>query len=148
MKSILQQWVINLGLRHQGVLLSVVRGCDNVGKEDASKAIARALRGTFLFAFDLEPSSFIELHVEDTELEARFSAFLRNFDHLPIHFVMHLMFAAEIIGYKHPIREIRLVWQLFYRRLVHKLHLRPESEDRLDERLNACEAEFHANQDQ
>lgn len=146
-KSILQNWVTNVGLRHQGVLLSCVRGCDNVGKEDPSKAVVRALRGTFLRSFSTKPRSFIEVKIPDYELQERFALFLKDFDHLPVHYVTHLMFSAEIVGYKHPDLKTRIAWINFYLKLVHKLHLQPELENQLDSRLNAPEDRFFVQQD-
>lgn len=146
MPSILQDWVTDLGLRHQGVLLSCCRGCDGVGKEDPSKAVIRVLRGVLFKSFSAKPSSFIEVGVVHEDLEERFTRFLRDFDHLPVHYVMHLMFAAEIVGYKHPTSGTRVVWSTFYTRLVHKMHLRTETESRLDYRLNAPEDAFSAQQ--
>ena len=67
MPSVLKEWVTHLGLRHQGVLMACVRGCDNVPKEDPTKALARCLRDVLLNSFDPRPSSFIE-HVDDVEL--------------------------------------------------------------------------------
>jgi hypothetical protein len=99
--GVLQPWVKQLTLRHQGVLMACVRGCDSVPKEDATKALARCLRGTFLQSFDPKPSSFIE-HVDDTVLRDRMVAVLKNLDHYPIHYIMHLMHGSEIIGYKWP----------------------------------------------
>ncbi len=32
--SIVQPWAAKLGLRHQGVLVSAVRGCDSISRED------------------------------------------------------------------------------------------------------------------
>jgi hypothetical protein len=34
--GILQEWVARLGLRHQGVLVTAIRGCATMPKEDAS----------------------------------------------------------------------------------------------------------------
>jgi hypothetical protein len=74
---------------------------DNVPKDDATKLLARCLRAVILNSFDPKPSSFIE-KVDDKELEARMVAVLKNHDHYPVHYLMHLMHGAEIIGYKHP----------------------------------------------
>ena len=101
MPSVLKEWVTHLGLRHQGVLMSCVRGCDNVPKEDPAKALTRCLRGVLLNSFDPRPSSFIE-HADDMELRDRMISVLKNHDHYPIHYIMHLMHGAEIIGYKWP----------------------------------------------
>lgn len=95
--SVLQEWVAGLGLRHQGVLMSCIRGCDNVPKEDATKLLARCLRAVVLRSFDEKPTSFIE-HVGFDELRLRMVAVLKNHDHYPVHYLLHLMHGAEIIG--------------------------------------------------
>ncbi|MEJ0094509.1 MAG: hypothetical protein WDN46_14055 [Methylocella sp.] len=56
-------------------------------------------------------------------------------DELPHHWYMHYMHAAEIIGYKHPDHRIAQFWRGVYERMVHALHLYPETEAQLDERL-------------
>jgi hypothetical protein len=54
---------------------------------------------------------------------------------LPHHYQLHFMHAVEIVGYKHPDPIIRMFWNRLYLRLVHDLHLWPETEDQLDSRL-------------
>jgi hypothetical protein len=144
MRSVLQPWVETLGLRHQGVLMSCVRGCDNVPKNDATKLLARCLRATMLVSFDPKPSSFIE-HVDDDELGRRMAAVLKNHDHYPVHYLLHLLHGAEIVGYKHPDPGLRRHWRWFYVNLANCFHLFPETEYDLDERLGACEDKFAAN---
>lgn len=61
--------------------------------------------------------------------------YLRELDAIPHHFQLHLLHAAEIVGYKHPDRRIRDWWRQTYERLVHDMHLWPETEDQLDRRL-------------
>lgn len=159
--SVLQDWVMELGLRHQGVLLGAVRGCDSVPKEDAAKAVTRCLRGTFLRSYHPWPSSFIDRVTYErmgspeegadvargalrrTALIKRMEAFFRNCDHHPQHYVAHLMHAAEIVGYKHPDGAVRDDWLWFYRNLIHGLHVGEETEEELDQRLGATE-EDHA----
>ncbi len=141
MTSVLQPWVETLGLRHQGVLMACVRGCDSVPKEDATKALARCLRAVLLVSFDPKPSSFIE-HVDDQTLYQRMRAVLTNHDHYPVHYLLHLMHGAEIVGYKHPHEGTRNCWRWFYVNLARCFHLFPETEYDLDERLGACETKF------
>jgi len=100
MPSVLKPWVEQLGLRHQGVLMACVRGCDNVPKEDPTKALARCLRAVILVSFDRKPTSFIE-NVNDEELRRRMVAVLKNHRHDPDQYIRHLMHGSEIIGYKH-----------------------------------------------
>lgn len=141
MPSVLQSWVEHLGLRHQGVLMSCVRGCDGVLKEDATKALVHCLRSILLNSFDPNPSSFIE-YVDYAELGRRMTAVLKNHDHHPIHYITHLMHGSEIIGYKHPDSEMRKRWCWFYVKLAGCFHLNPETEKQLDARLGACEDAF------
>jgi hypothetical protein len=144
MKSILFHWVECLGLRHQGVLMSCVRGCDSVPKDDASKLLARCLRAKVLLSFDDKPSSFID-RVEPDELGRRMIAVLENHDHYPVHYLLHILHGAEIIGYKHPDSLTRDRWLWFYVNLAKCFHLTPETEVQMDERLGACEGVFAAN---
>ena len=140
MQSILQDWVLRTGLRHQGVLLTGVRGCDVAPKDDPSKLLSRCLRNEILQCHCGDPAksrSFIELVSED-ELVGRMKAFLKNCDHYPQHYVSHLMHTAEIIGYKNPSE----VWLWFYESLCKGLHVNPEREEQLDGRLNAAEEAF------
>lgn len=135
MISVLQDWVVELGLRHQGALLSAVRGCDSVPKEDASKTLVRAYRSYVLVSFDRNPTSFIE-NMSLAELRDSMEAVISNFDHYPTHYILHLVQAAEIVGYKHPVTLIRQQWEFFYTTMCHKMHMRGESFEELDERLN------------
>lgn len=61
--------------------------------------------------------------------------YLRSLDEVPHHFQLHFMHAAEIVGYKHPDPRIRDWWRVVYERLVHDMHLWPESEEQMDQRL-------------
>jgi hypothetical protein len=61
--------------------------------------------------------------------------YLRALDGIPHNFQLHLLHAAEIVGYKHPDERIRAWWAQTYERLVHDMHLWPETEEQLDRRL-------------
>lgn len=147
-RSILQDWVMALGLRHQGVLLGAVRGCDTAPKEDPSKGLVRALRAEILETHCANPNdakTFIE-PVGEPELQARMQAVSRSFDHLPAHYVLHLVHAAEVIGYHCPYAGRAHVWLRFYERMCSKLHMTPETKAELDARLNADETTFAESQ--
>lgn len=142
--SILQTWVTELGLRHQGVLLTVIRGCDDAPKHDPSKLFTRCVRDMILRPFCGDPSkaqTFIE-HVGADELARRFDAFRKNLDHYPHHYVMHVIHAIEIIGYHYPGPVVADPWLSMYQRLCHGLHVNPETKEQLDDRLNADEETF------
>lgn len=137
---------MEMGLRHQGVILTAVRGCDTAPKDDASKLLTRCVRDMILNPHcgdARKAATFIE-HVDDQTLVGRFDAFRKNLDHYSHHYVMHLTHAIEIIGYYHPHEFRRAMWHRFYRELCHGLHVRPESRGELDGRLNADEVTFAA----
>lgn len=64
------------------------------------------------------------------------TAYIRGLDEVPHHFQLHFMHAVEIMGYKHDNARIRGWWFQVYLRLVKDMHLRPELEIALDERLS------------
>jgi hypothetical protein len=148
-QSILKDWVIELGLRHQGVLLGAIRGCDTVPKEDPAKHLVRCLRAEILNAHcgDAGKAKTFMEGVSDYELQGRMDVFFKyGFDHYPNHYVIHFLHAAEILGYKLDIESRRLIWLDFYLKFCKKLHLRHESVQMLDERLNKNEKEFFESQ--
>jgi hypothetical protein len=144
--NVLQSWVGELGLRHQGVLLTAVRGCDTAPKGDASKNLVRVYRSAILNCHCGNPNqakTFIEA-VSDDEAGKRFLAFRKNLDHYPHHYIAHLMHAFEIVGYKHPEMLAAARWRGYYEALCRGLHINPETVEQLDARLNADEAAFAA----
>lgn len=146
MKSVLQDWVMELGLRHQGVLLACVRGCDTLPKGHPSKVLMRSYRSVLLNAHcgnNREAATFIQ-EVPPSALAYLMAQFRKDVDHLPHHFVMHMAHAAEVVGYKHPVEAIRDIWRAFYEAVCFGLHVNPETEAQMDERLNADEATFAA----
>jgi hypothetical protein len=72
--------------------------------------------------------------------------YVKSLDEVPHHFHMHFVHAAEIIGYKHPDKEIRGFWDMFYNRMVNDLHLHPESEEEMDSRLGDNEEKWKASE--
>jgi hypothetical protein len=73
--------------------------------------------------------------------------YLRHVDEMPHHFQLHLMHAAQIIGYKHPSNIVRQWWCDFYLMIVNDAHLFPETEKQMDERLGDCEASWRAREE-
>lgn len=146
--TILQPWVETLGLRHQGVLLTAVRGCDTSPKESPVKAVTRCFRHAVLNAFvgdAKKAKTFIEA-VEPEELNRRLMAVAADHDALPHHYLMHLVQAAEVVGYKHPDRLVGGCWLTFYLKMARKFHMTAETEAQMDARLTADENTFYKNQ--
>lgn len=145
MPSVMQEWVNNLSYMQQSVLITAVRGCDGLPKKHVSKFVLRWLRRCIMlsamdgrvltdshdpgggnFTGPLPPSqSFLNIVAD----------YLASVDEVPHHFHLHLMHAAEIIGYKHPNQDISREWRHFYRFMVRDMHLLPECLDDMDYRL-------------
>lgn len=148
--GILREWVSALGLRHQGLILTAIRGCDDVPREDSSKWLTRFYRACVLRAHCGDPNqarSFMVWTDDPGVFWANASPFIRSHDHYPHHFLMHLLHAAEVVGYKMPRSLQQQWWQTFYVQLAGKFHLGAESEADLDRRLNADEQTFAKLQD-
>jgi hypothetical protein len=159
-KSVLQEWVSDITFMQQSVLLTAVRGPDGTPKYHPSKYIIRwfrrsVLKSSFAGCAILNPheqdgGSFygpacdapIGDETWETLMDDRASEYLRALDELPHHFQMHLMHAAEIVGYKHPDNRVRAWWNAFYQRLAHDMHLWPETETQLDRRLGDSRAQW------
>lgn len=156
MTSVLQPWVASLTFMQQTVLLTAVRGPDGSPKYGPTKMLLRWYRRCILLSsldggvvladpFDPNGGSFmgpsVLMRAADADydwqwyLDEIVSQYLRELDALPHHFQLHLLHAAEIVGYKHPDEAIRAWWANVYLRLVHDMHLWPETEEQLDHRL-------------
>lgn len=130
--SVVQDWVSFLSLKQQTVLLCALRGCDGVAKEDPSKQLVRFYRASVLLNAAPKAGDFMRGKPSPGDVEM----FCKNLDHYPMHWLLHFMHGAEILGYKHGVRELAAWWRQFYKALADALHLRPESEEWLDHRLS------------
>lgn len=132
MRSVLQDWVMELPLRAQGTLLTCVRGCDTEPKEWSDRGVAyssgRALTSFIRWCF-LNPA-------DPREVDREEGSFMRSsipepfkpseFGHLPQHWYAHAMHALEIIAYHHPNQVTMDKAMVLYEAMVHNLHLNIE----------------------
>lgn len=152
MRSVLQEWLLMLPMMQQTVLLTAVRGPDGLPKYCKAKLLLRWYRRCILISamdgavltdpFSEGGGSFTgpscqshETHSWEVGMEEVVDEYLRELDAIPHHFQLHLMHAIEIVGYKHPDLRIRHWWYGVYLRLVNDMHLFPETEAQLDQRL-------------
>ncbi len=150
----LQEWVTNLPIMQQSVLLCAIRGPDGMPKHHPCKPLLRWYRRCILIsAFDKRPllnpyergggsftgPSYIHDDYHDwatcKEMEEVVDNFLNDRDEYNLHFFMHFVHAAEIIGYKHPDSTVAIWWNNLYVRMVHSLHLNIETKSEMDKRL-------------
>lgn len=169
MPSVLQDWVQELTYMQQSVLITACRGPDSIEKNHVSKLILRWMRRCFLLSafggnvlnrpyisgggsftgpsmgvLNHEDPAFYERndYLAISSLNTLAATFFQKVDEIPHHFYLHLMHAAEILGYKHPEEWTRKWWNDFYNDCVNDMHLNPESELEMDRRLSDNESKW------
>jgi len=170
-KCVLQDWVLERPFMQQSVLISAIRGPDGANKEHPAKPLCRWLRRCVLIsAFDKraldnpyhpgggsytgpsitkEEQQTVEFHNAngwEIFMDTRVKEYLSSIDTLPLHFHLHIVHAAEILGYKHSNDRIRAWWRKTYHRMAHDMHLAVEIEAELDTRLNDDEQAWRADE--
>jgi hypothetical protein len=134
MNSVVQDWVSSASFKQQTVLLSALRGCDGKNKEDISKFITRQLRGVMLKNADSR-SGF--MHKKNMlQFEKRFDLLLKDIDSYPVHFILHLIHAFEVVGYYHDDTNIRDTFKRLYKKACYTFHMKPETKEEIDLRLS------------
>lgn len=145
-RSVQPDWCLALPIQQQSVLLLATRGPDGIPKRHPCKRIQAAYRGTVLVAakygrllrWGEQADTFMSLHdMANGQLwDAAVNAFFWSIDELPHHFVLHLLHGTEIIGYNHPDPAFATAWKEFYLRGCEDMHLNPETEREMDNRLS------------
>lgn len=136
--SWLRPWVVRLGLREQGTLVTGTRGCDLAPKlpldsiERQLTAYLRWLVGTPYDEREVNSTVGCFMRSEPPNRQWRPS----ELEHYPLHWYVHLMHAFEVVGYRHPLDFHRDTCFEIYLMLVHALHLGPESESQMTARLS------------
>jgi hypothetical protein len=136
MASVIRSWVSDLGNRHQVALLTAMRACDCLDRNNSARPVVRALR----FAV-MDMGGEVSLAVANDFLSlslalAEIAAFLKDWDAYPMHFLHHLMHACEVAAYKHPDRELAGAFMSVYQGLIRNLRATAETEAEMDVRLN------------
>jgi len=141
MRSVLQDWVMELPLREQGTLLTSVRGCDDEPKLWTARGVAespgRRLTAFIRNAF-MNPADPREVDIPGAFFQTQPPSPFKpsEFGHLPQHWYAHAMHALEVIGYRHPSIVIAAQAQHLYFAMVHNLHLQPETAEQMTTRLS------------
>ena len=127
-------WTLQLSWKKQTVMLQGLRApdthfCKNI------KIVSRWLRSIVLNNADKNHSFMCRKNSmpewEDLENELNYCS---------LHFTTHFLYCLEIVGYKHPDKEIRKIAFNYYEALVHYMcHFNIETEKELDTRLDDME---------
>lgn len=152
--SVLNPWVRTLTFMQQSVLLAMVRNADGINKHHPQKELIKWFRRCVL------QSAFDRCHLETPfqrgggsftgpvpDIEAALDEFIWARDEMTLHYFAHAMHAFEILGYKYPDLEYREFWHRAYMRCVDAMHMMPETEDMLDQRLCDNEKFWMARED-
>lgn len=135
MSCSLKKWVCDLPWMQQEVLFSAIRNCDSIASEGPHKTLVRGIRATCIKTAKPKGSFNARRSTIDEICIAAYDFVDNYIDHIPIHFVTHVMHAAEVIGYTHPDREIAYGWLKIYLSIVMAAHLNPETKEQFLERL-------------
>lgn len=135
--NMLREWVTNLPLREQGTLLTGLRGCDLAPKnpvDSVERQLTAYLRWVTCNPHDerevgLVPGAFMQMNPPS---EWKTSML----EHYPLHWVIHLMHAYEVVGYRHPDTAERSKALKVYLKIVRELHLEPEPRLLMIDRLS------------
>lgn len=147
MVSVLQDWVMKLPLRAQGTLLTGVRGCDlapknptciderfgcSTGESSVERHLVAFLRWCILHPADAREIDIPGAWFQSSPPEKWKPS---QFGHYPQHWYSHVMHCFEVVAYYHPLANVANDAYQIYLRLVHNMHLRPETREQMIERL-------------
>lgn len=138
---------MELPLREQGTLLTAVRGCDVAAKYNEEGGVVdtpeRRLTGWIRWSF-MNPADPREVDIPGAFFQSvppgwryegdRFIA--SAFGHYPLHWVSHVMHALKVISVRHPNPETCARAETMYLDLVTMLHLNPERDIEMIQRLS------------
>jgi len=143
--KVVQDWCNEISLAEQGVLLLALRGPDGCSKESVAKKLTRALRGAVMvgahpkgydvFMGDHSGLPPVMYTGKENDSYWWFEIFLNDHDQYPHHWLMHLVHAAEVLGYRHPDNNVRMHWLKFYTDMCDTFHMTPETEAEMTARL-------------
>lgn len=146
-KPVLQDWVLRMSLRQQGVVILALRGPDGVRKEDPAKPIVRTLRALVMVTgrhgVAMAPGviwrddQFMStLYINDDDSwGATVNAFADNWDSYNVHFLQHLRHAFAVVGIHYPHEPYRKRCWDFYTWSTEKTHDHPETKEEIMHRL-------------
>jgi len=156
-ESVLHDWVMELPFTQQALLMLATRGPDGLPKETPAKLILHYLRGIvfkpaypdfkgadgFMNIDYGEYTCAQQSHNDGPDIIFEYgwkfkkiqNDFFKDVDSYPLHFYMHLIHAAEVIGYHYPDPKICELWLNFYIEACTNFHMCPETKYLLNNRL-------------
>jgi hypothetical protein len=138
MRSVLQDWVMELPLMQQATLITGTRGPDGVRKSGPHKQATRYLRYLTLNPAHTDhennpTDTFMSPNLDS--IGSHLADLTDSHDEFPVHWVLHLVHAYQILGHKCPHHGHRQTCRRFYELMCHEFHFNPETEEQMDARL-------------
>lgn len=148
-ESVLHDWVQELPFQMQALLTTAMRGPDENNKFNAAKGVIRYLRSVVLKpAGEWNGKNNNDfMWGEYDKFHQYANMFWADHDEYPHHFIMHLVHCAEVVGYMHPVEEIRHIWLHFYGDATLAFHMNPETKAEMTTRLNDFGEGVHASKE-
>ncbi len=145
-ESVLHDWINELPFTQQALLLLSLRGPDGIEKHSTAKNMLYYMRGVILKPAYEEWIGGVNAETytgrdgfmctDYTLFEQDSKDFFSDLDKYPMHFLMHLIHAAEVIAYQHPDEEISRHWHYFYEKSCDSFHMNIETRSQFNNRLN------------
>lgn len=136
-EAVIHDWVCELPFMQQALLMTAMRGPDGCSKYNSAKIMVQYLRGVVLKpAEDIKGNEDTFMWVDFEHFEEHFKVFFKDTDGYPMHFLMHLIHAAEVVGYNHPEVRIKELWFRFYIKSCKSFHMNIESKEQMDKRMS------------
>ena len=137
-QSVVKDWVSDLPFTQQALLMLSLRGADGMPKHNSAKDVVHFMRDVILHpaysGYIGYPEGFMRADYDSFQVIV--NNFFKDTDSYPMHFLMHLIHAAEVVGYNHPDKKIRTYWLSFYEYACKSFHMNPESKRQLNSRLS------------
>lgn len=122
--GILQEWISEIPLKMQTVLVLGTRGPDT-HRAPELKALVRWLRGNVFLPADPDNPDFMLAGDPPPIIEK--SPIARELEFVTQHYYAHIMHSLEVVAYCHPEWEVRAVAMGRYEQLANLFHLRIET---------------------
>jgi hypothetical protein len=143
----IQDWLAGISGRKQGVLLMALRGPDGFAKEHPCKDLIRTLRACVMKSgrsgsamhlgevYESDKFMRMDLISDDSLWRETKKKFFDSFDEYNTHFKLHVIHAAEVLGFEHPLWIVKSRWNEVYLEFCNRAHVNPETKEQFDERL-------------
>lgn len=126
---VLLEWMKQLPLKQQSVLLSSLRGPDNANYPTIKK-VTKWIRS--IVQKNADPTKKY-MHLEELP---SFGELEKEIEFCSVHYAAHLLQALEIIGYEHPDKNTSSFAENYYKGFaLQTFHLNPETREQLTKRL-------------